>query len=280
MSAMNRPAPTLPIVAATPRPPDPAGQTAESSDVWFRCEPCGGRVRARSFRVVDGRLWLSCSACGSQTAAAGDEPQAGRASDEVWVSDDGELLFPRDEGAPVKRMVDPYAPAPGYCAKCISPRGSAASCPTCGVLYTLPTPTNVLPSFYLRKDWKELIAHWDNPASHARIMRAAQARRELGALGRLYRIWLTYFPEDPCALHGRTEVVRLASIPIIVASTVQRQASKSSRATSAAWVLILGLLVGTASLMAIGHRAAARQEPSPQTRVGRRAGDASWSRVP
>jgi hypothetical protein len=244
----------LPVVAADPRPPAPTSEAADIADVWFRCETCKGRVRAQAFRVDAGRLWLRCSNCMGETAATGRVAGPERSRGEVWVSDDGELLFPRDEDSPVKRVVDPYAPVPGYCVKCISPRGQGLSCPACGVLHALPAPAKVLPSFHLRKSWQELITRWDEPSGHAQIMRSAQSRGELGALGRLYRIWLTYFPEDTSALHGRDEVVRLATIPIVVASTVYQVPTQKRRPLGTILLMLLGLILGTVSLIVISSR--------------------------
>jgi hypothetical protein len=270
----------LPNLTATPRPPSKAKVASVATDVWFQCAPCDGRVSASGFRTEEGRLVLTCSRCGAETVASGPAAGPGRSTDAVWVTDDGELVFPHDEAAAPRRVVDPYTPAAGYCVRCIAPARPGPSCSSCGALYSLPPPTNLLPSLHLRRAWQKLVAHWEDPPGHAQAMQLAQSRNELGALGRLYRIWLTYFPEDATAAHGRDEVVRLASIPIIVATTVQKPlAARRGRPIGPAAVIVTTLVVGMLTLLAMGRRSAASHDGGNTVRVSPGA-NVSWSAGP
>jgi hypothetical protein len=266
---------------ATPRPPIKSKGASTGADLWFHCAPCNGRVPARGFRTEEGRLLLTCSRCGIDTAASGPESGPGRSRDAVWVTDDGELVFPNDETVAPRRLVDPYSPVAGHCVRCIAPARTGVSCSSCGSLYSLPPPANVLPSLHLRRSWQKLVAHWEDPAGHARAMELAQSRSELGALGRLYRIWLTYFPDDATAVHGRDEVVRLASIPIIVATTVQKPAvGRRGRALGPAAVILTTLAVGVLTLLAMSRRSASTHDAGPTVRVLNPGSNVSWSPGP
>ncbi|HEX4621422.1 MAG TPA: hypothetical protein VH208_07630, partial [Myxococcaceae bacterium] len=186
--------------------------------------------------------------------------------------------FPTDESVAPRRVVDPYSPAPGYCARCIAPVRSGVSCSACGSLYSLPAPASVLPSLHLRRTWQKLVAHWEDPPGHARAMQLAQSRGELSALGRLYRIWLTYFQDDPTAIHGRDEVVRLASIPIIVATTVQKPAVGTRRRSLGPTAAILATLaVAVMVLLAVGRRASSSHGADAAVRVLSPGANVSWN---
>jgi hypothetical protein len=102
----------------------------------------------------------------------------------------------------------------GHCPKCISKRsGDAFACPSCGLVFAQADALSFNPSDWLKQQWLELLQGWGDDARHEALRVEAMNKGELAEMGRLYRLRLADLPEDPYALRGRDEVLRLAVLP-------------------------------------------------------------------
>ena len=106
-----------------------------------------------------------------------------------------------------------------------------------------------MPTVWLEGSYKELLLDWQNDGRHEQLARAAQLRGELSNLGRLYRIRLAWFPNDPIAERGRDRVVRLATMaPLSDAypssgPTISRSIRVSVGIALLAMISLLGILL-------------------------------------
>jgi hypothetical protein len=95
-------------------------------------------------------------------------------------------------------------------------RGSLA-CPSCERVIEQSPANEFDPSPWLKGRWLQLLGTWGDDATHEAVRIEAMNEGELAQLGRLYRLRLADQPEDPYALRGRDEVLRLAVLPQISA---------------------------------------------------------------
>ena len=146
---------------------------------------------------------------------------------------------------------DPFAVPAGFCPKCITPKPEGApACAQCGLTFDKFEPSSVGPSEWLASTWKALLTRWGDETAHAEVMKQAATKDELAQVGRLYRLRLASVPQDPFALRGRDEVLRLAVVPQLVAAAVPREAPKTP-----AWQYVMAFLVVAACLVAIFYMA-------------------------
>ncbi len=146
---------------------------------------------------------------------------------------------------------DPFAVPAGFCPKCITPKPEGApACAQCGLTFDKFEPSSVVVSDWLTGTWKALLTRWGDESAHADVMKQAAGKDELAQVGRLYRLRLASVPQDPFAIRGRDEVLRLAVVPQLVAAAVPREAPKTP-----AWQYVMALMVVAACLVAIFYMA-------------------------
>ncbi len=223
----------------------------------YVCPGCDRLVEVSAFRIDAGTLVLRCLRCGEESRAGPDSapfaapvaappPRPASAAGPNVV----QLRPGTSEGirlaAEVAESGDPFGVPPGRCPKCVAPRPeSAQSCPSCGLTYDLYEPEALVPTPGLADRWTGLLAEWGDAGLHEQLVREAVARGELAAVGRLYRLRLAACPEDPIAMHGRDEVVRLATAHgAAVAPTERTRGGGGARWGLAAAFIFFALIMG------------------------------------
>ncbi len=222
----------------------PAPRTKGGSAMLI-CLKCDQLTEPTSFRAEGGLVFAVCSQCSG-------EVQIGELSHGPRPRRSGPLAAvpppPPAEPAITDTLsledlpVDPFAPPPSYCPKCIAPLGGGAMtmCPQCGLDARFKSQGAFAPPFLLADPWKVLVGDWDRPDAHAALIRLAERQGLLAELGRLYLIYLAQRPQDRLADQGLEEVSRLVAHD----AAVERPAGVGSRrARTVAAVLVgLGLL--------------------------------------
>jgi hypothetical protein len=136
----------------------------------------------------------------------------------------------------------------GHCPKCISKRAAEAlACPMCGLVFAAAQDATFTPSDWLKGEWQELLRAWGDEERHERLRTDAMSKGELAEAGRLYRLRLAAQPQDPYALKGRDEVLRLVVLP----SLQLQQAAKGAEPEVPKWKYIALSAVIVACLVAI-----------------------------
>lgn len=187
----------------------------------FLCPKCERLVELRDFQVEGATLVLTCPACGNaakvpNAAAAVERPPLQLAS----ISGASNVVTLRSAGTDAITAAADAAnrgafevPA-GRCPKCVALRQpSAVSCFQCGLTFAQFDPTQVAVPPWLQQAWVSLLGDWGNETLHTELRQRAMNELELAAVGRLYRLRLASNPEDPFALRGRDEVLRMAVVP-------------------------------------------------------------------
>lgn len=119
------------------------------------------------------------------------------------------------ERAAQAALEDPFAVPQGLCPRCLAPNAEGATqCGGCGVTFAQIAPAALAPPEWLATTWRELLSVWGDDKRHEAVRTLAYEREDLAALGRLYRLRLAWTPDDPWALKGRDEVLRLAVAPV------------------------------------------------------------------
>ena len=199
----------------------------------YLCPQCERLVDLREFKLDGASLVVTCPACHSASRVAPPSSPAIALVPLVPVTSTGErpalqlTSFPgvsnvvalRPPGADAVQSAaeaartDPFAVPEGRCPKCVSPEPPGAnSCPYCGLTFAQFDPSVVEPPAWLKTNWVDLLAHWDDEERHVEVRQGALRAQELASLGRLYRLRLAAVAEDSIAQHGRDEVLRLALI--------------------------------------------------------------------
>ncbi len=237
----------------------------------FVCSNCERLVALEDFRVEGGVLVARCSKCGSETRS--QPPGEPREVEEPRVPAPAPSAPPRPALAlasaghsnvvalrtPVVEAVEaaakaassPFEVPDGLCPKCLTPRlASAQECHACGLSFERGAPEGLEPAGWLSDAWVELLAHWDDEARHESLRNLAVERGELAPVGRLYRLRLAWQPQDPFAVKGRDEVLRLALLP----STAPAKKPAAEEGGRWKWVLVLVVFVASsAALVALAY---------------------------
>lgn len=222
----------------------------------FLCEACERLAPPGAFRVEGGLLVLECSRCGVESRW---KPEEGRTDAPVIALSGSDAIPDPLQNEPTRPMTlpaslleaieakqareqeaasanvvmlrraqaparakptDPFQPPAGFCPKCVGPRREGqASCPHCGLVFELARPEELRPPEELVSTWMGVVERWEEPGAHDKVLAWASERGELPSLGRLYRIWLAWCPEDPLAVRGREEVLRLAAAGSLLIAT-------------------------------------------------------------
>ncbi|HYV43881.1 MAG TPA: hypothetical protein VFA20_03425 [Myxococcaceae bacterium] len=219
------------------------------------CLKCDQLTEPTSFRAEGALVFAVCSQCHGevQIGELSQGPRPRRSGPLAAVPPPPPLPEP-DAAATVTLSledlpVDPFAPPPSYCPKCIAPLGGGAMtmCPQCGLDARFKDQGAFAPPFLLASPWKELVERWERPDAHAALIRQAERLGLAADLGRLYLIYLSQRPQDRLAEQGLEEVSRLAA-----AAVAERPAQVvSSRArTIAFWVGLAVAGWGVVALLA------------------------------
>jgi|CXWL01.1.fsa_nt_gi hypothetical protein len=162
---------------------------------------------------------------------------------------------------------DPFVVPEGFCPKCITPKPDGApACAQCGLTFAAFEPASVALSEWLSGSWRALLTRWGDENAHSEVMKLAAGKDELAQVGRLYRLRLASVPQDPFAIRGRDEVLRLAVVPQLVAAAMPREAPKTQTVQYAiAGVVLAACLFGIFYMarMLLGGRA--QPAPTPVT---------------
>jgi hypothetical protein len=182
------------------------------------CLKCDQLTEPTSFRAEGALVFAVCSQCQG-------EVQIGELSQAPRPRRSGPLAAvppPPPQPDPASTTltlsledlpVDPFAPPPGYCPKCIAPLGGGAmtTCPQCGLEARFRSLGAFAPPFLLAGPWKALVERWERPDVHAALIRQAERHGLAAELGRLYLIYLAQRPQDRLAEQGLEEVSRLVA---------------------------------------------------------------------
>jgi uncharacterized Zn finger protein (UPF0148 family) len=191
------------------------------------CPACERLVPLGAFRVDAGRLYVTCSKCGTESAAEG-APAAS----------------PTESPAQPPDAADPFAVPPNRCPKCIALKPSqATACPSCGLSFEGASADAYAPSAELAAQWKDLLTHWAEPEAHEKLVSSSALQGDLASLGRLYRLRLALAPADAIAQQGRDAVLARASAPSAFPVSAKAPKAAQTWRVVALGVAALGLLV-------------------------------------
>jgi ribosomal protein S27AE len=138
---------------------------------------------------------------------------------------------------------DPFKVPEGLCPKCLASRGDRQACGQCGLDFARTVDGAFDPPDWLAQAWRGLLDDWSNEGLHASMRLQASQRDGLAELGRLYRLRLAWFPDDPWAETGREEILRLATAGV----SLRQPAEGSPAAPRAKTVLTILLLLALAA---------------------------------
>jgi hypothetical protein len=96
----------------------------------------------------------------------------------------------------------------------------------------------------------DLLRDWGNDARHERLRHEASARGALPELARLYRLRLASSPEDPWAVAGREEVLRLAQAAVTANRTERRGVTEGGARRWLLLVAVVGLMAAAVTVLA------------------------------
>lgn len=229
------------------------------------CPLCDRLGELNQFRFEQGALRVTCVKCGVETlihAAVASAPEsvnspvpsAPRLSSSPGASNVVHLKSPSTEAveqAAAAAQQELFSVPDGLCPKCLVRRlDGAAACGQCGLVFELFDPQALEPPEWLVTEWKALLRSWGDEAVHDQLRKQAMQVEALAAVGRLYRLRLASMPDDPFALRGREEVVRLASVPV---ST--RGSAENKRGSTLKLFLVVGIfaltLIGAVILLGV-----------------------------
>ena len=204
------------------------------------CLKCDQLTEPTSFRAEGDLVFAVCSQCQGEVQigelARGPRP---RRSGPLAAVPPPLPEAPTDALSLEDLPVDPFAPPPSYCPKCIARLGGGAMtmCPQCGLEARFRSQGAFAAPFLLAEPWKALVANWERPEVHAALIRRAERQGLLAELGRLYLIYLAQRPEDRLADQGLEEVSRLVAHH----AAGEHPASAGPRRARTAALLLLGL---------------------------------------
>jgi hypothetical protein len=144
----------------------------------------------------------------------------------------------------------PFAVPDGLCPKCLARRGAELSCAHCGLDFGRVTTGTFAVAPWLDERWRALLLDWSNDAFHSTTRADAASRGALPELGRLYRLRLAWFPDDPWAETGREEVLRLAASAVATQGPAA-QSSSNSGISQAKLVLSVLVVLGFFAMAAM-----------------------------
>lgn len=214
----------------------------------FLCVHCERLLELGAFRVDGDALVVTCPRCGQENRASSESaavppglgavpprtpgPQTASAapalplppprpvalSSSPQASNVVMLRTPHVEAvekAALSLEGNPFAVPEGFCPKCLAARPAAhESCAQCGLVFKQLAPATLEVPPWLNEAWRALLLDWGSDGAHELLRLRCARENELVPLARLYRIRLALMPDDPYALRGRDEVLRLAVAPV------------------------------------------------------------------
>lgn len=225
-------------------------------------------VDLQRFRMEGTRLYVSCPKCAAEHAVEG-APMATAAASAMGAAlslgpkvslvssphatNVVTLRTAATEAILAADVVrDPLAVPDGHCPKCLEPReAQGTACPHCGLVFQRFNPATVEAPAWLVGAFHELLGDWGSEAHHEQLCAEANRRGALQHLGRLYRLRLAWFPDDPWAELGREEVVRLAELAVTagLVETPTHAPAPPSRGRTVAVAVLVAVLVGALALL-------------------------------
>ncbi len=217
----------------------------------FLCPKCERLVELRDFQVDGATLLLTCPACSHTSKVSNAQVErpplqlasSSGASNVVTLRSAGTDAITAAADAANR---DAFEVPAGRCPKCVALRQpTAVSCFQCGLTFAQFDPTQVAVSPWLQDAWVNLLGDWGNETLHTELRQRALNEQELAAAGRLYRLRLASNPEDPFAIRGRDEVLRIAVVP---ATLMTNNKSVLTESVSPRWKIAI---VGFSLLLAL-----------------------------
>jgi hypothetical protein len=193
--------------------------------VKLLCDACERLGEAASLRVASGQVLARCGRCGAEGslgALEGTEVEV--ELEEAPPPSAPAVPAPAPVVAPAPAAEDPYEVPAGRCPKCVAVRpAGAVHCAQCGLAYArfVPAEHRLRPG--LDRAWRELLAKWEDPAAHDKLLARAQAEEALPQVARLYQIRLARSDVDAMAQRGREELLRRVTVSASAAVKPQGQ---------------------------------------------------------
>jgi hypothetical protein len=232
--------------------------------VKFLCPACERLLDLERFSLEGAALVVTCQRCGASSRTGAD--QAAAASTRPGSTPRMSLVSSPHASnvvalkAPAVEAVQraaadadaPWVVPATLCPKCLAPRGAGPACAACGLTFDGFRPSMVEPPGWLRTGWLELLRDWGNDARHERLRGEASTRGALPDLGRLYRLRLVAVPDDPWAVTGREEVLRLAQAAVS-ANLSGPRVPPAGGGTGRRWLAVVLIGVAVASAIALAR---------------------------
>ncbi len=165
------------------------------------CDACSRLLPPASWAVSDGALHLTCAGCGATAVLR------------------AEVDVASTPGVPPPVIVADTVRAP----------------PPVAAAYTSGEPS------WLDAEWAALEARWDDPDAHRRILDRAEAAGDVASLGRRYKERLDRAPGDAIAVRARDELLKRATVRLMVARPPAPKGGVTAKNVVAATVLLTGL---------------------------------------
>jgi hypothetical protein len=216
-------------------------------------------VELERFRVEGSRLVVTCSRCSAEaavenasampvTSALGGGSMAGAARVSLVSSPHASNVVTLRTAATeavqlaARSLESPLHVPEGRCPKCLANRGEHASCPQCGLVFAKFNPATVEVPQWLLDAWRDLLGDWGNQLRHERLRTEASQQGALSQLGRLYRLRLAWFPDDPWAEAGRAEIVRMAEVAVSAGLIDAQPANRNESAQGKKLFAVIGIV--------------------------------------
>ncbi len=234
------------------------------------CPQCDRLSELEQYRFDNGMLVVTCMKCGAATrsevapttistivepylASMTPAPVSQRLLSSPEASNVVVLKTPASEAveqAAVAAKGSPFEVPAGSCPKCFTKKADgSANCNQCGLVFENFDPEAFEAPPWLAEEWLALLRKWGDETKHDLVRKKAVQSDALAIVGRLYRLRLAAMPDDPFALNGRDEVVRMASVPVSSRSSVVMMRPEKNRLKMVATVGLLMISLFAAVVM-------------------------------
>ncbi len=234
------------------------------------CPQCDRLSELEQYRFDNGMLVVTCMKCGAASRAEVAPTTISTVMEPYSSSMTPPPVSPRLLSSPDASNVvglrsaaseaieqaaaaargSPFEVPTSSCPKCFTKKTEGGlTCNQCGLVFENFDPEGFEVPPWLAEEWLALLKKWGDETKHDLVRKKAVQSDALAIIGRLYRMRLAAMPDDPFALNGRDEVVRMASVPVSSRSSVMMMRPEKSRLKVVATVGLLMISLFAAVVM-------------------------------